>query len=187
MKKFLRTFIAIKLPEDFCHRVYREFSKFNWQGYKPVKGENIHLTLKFLGKTEEELLAEMNKELAEVAGSISSFSFEIKEFGAFPGKKRARVLWIGLNTIPEELKRLNLEVEDKMSRLGFEKENREYTPHITIGRFKKPQSIEREFEELQSLIEEMKTRVNVNSFYLVKSTLTPAGPIYKDISQFKLK
>lgn len=187
MEEFLRTFVAIKLPEDFRNQIYREFSRFNWKDYKPVRPENIHLTLKFLGKTKKSTLEEIRSRLKKIAAGIQKFSFEIDDFGTFPEKRRARVLWVGLKTVPEELKILNKKIEDEMSRLGFEKEGREYVPHITIGRFRRPQSAEKDFEELKYLVERMKTSVYVDSFYLIESTLTPAGPIYDDLSKFNLK
>jgi 2'-5' RNA ligase len=145
---------------------------------KWVKKENLHITLKFLGETDKKTAIE--DKMKEIAEEFSSFNVSLRKIGAFPSSKRAKILWVGVEEGMEELIELFSTIENKLSPLGFEKEVRKFTPHITFARVKKgnyslPEQIDFSFDSFP-----------VNEVALFKSTLTPKGPIYEILSSIPL-
>jgi 2'-5' RNA ligase len=138
----------------------------------------LHITLKFFGETDK--LTSIEEKLKELKGEFDPFRVSLKGVGAFPSPKRALVLWVGIEEGRNELKEIYSSIENKIASLSFEKEERNFTPHITFGRVKKgkyslPESIEFSFDSFP-----------VSKVTLFKSTLTPKGPIYEIISEFPL-
>ena len=118
--------------------------------------------------------------MREIEEEFSSFNVSLKEIGAFPSSKKAKILWVGIEEGVNKLIELFSTIEDKVSNLGFEKETRNFTPHITFARVKKgnyslPGNIEFSFDPFP-----------VNEVALFKSTLTPKGPIYEILSKIPL-
>ncbi len=145
---------------------------------KWVKKENLHITLKFFGETDKKTAIE--DKMKEIEEEFSSFSVSLKKIGAFPSSKKAKILWVGIEEGRDKLIGLFSTIENKVSDLGFEKEQRKFTPHITFARVKKgkyslPDPIEFSFDSFP-----------VNEVALFKSTLTPKGPIYKILSEIPL-
>jgi 2'-5' RNA ligase len=143
-----------------------------------VERENLHITLKFFGETDK--LTPIEEKLKEIEGEFTPFQVSLKGIGAFPSAKRAIVLWVGIEEGQDNLKELYSSIENKILPIGFEKEDRGFTPHITFGRVKKggyslPENLSFSFESFQ-----------VNKITLFKSTLTPKGPIYEIVSEVSL-
>lgn len=173
-------FTAIRIPEEakiLISSLYDDLktpSSVKW-----VKKENLHITLKFLGETDKkDAIKEKIKEVEEVS---SPFKVSLKGVGAFPSPKRAKILWIGVEEGAINLKNLFVALENNVQDLGFEKEMRKFTPHITFARVKKdkyslPENVD---FSLDSFL--------VNEVTLFKSTLTPKGPIYEIISEVPLR
>jgi 2'-5' RNA ligase len=99
---------------------------------KPVERENIHLTLKFLGDVDEGLLGEVKR----VVGGLNfePFRMNLSETGAFPNLRRPRVIWAGVSQGGDELSAIFRELEAGFVGLGFKREGRRFSPHITIAR-----------------------------------------------------
>jgi RNA 2',3'-cyclic 3'-phosphodiesterase len=95
---------------------------------------NIHLTLKFLGDVSQEDLGRLAEVLEPVRERHEPFEAGISGFGAFPSTRRARILWAGIGEGAEELCALARDVEESLEPLGFEREDRTYVPHLTLGR-----------------------------------------------------
>ena len=95
---------------------------------------NVHLTLKFLGDVPREDLAEVAEALEALRGRHEPFEAGISGFGAFPSPRKARVLWAGIGEGAAELRALARDVEESLEPLGFEREDRTYVPHLTLGR-----------------------------------------------------
>lgn len=119
--------------------------------------------------------------MKEITEEFSSFNVSLKKIGAFPSSKRAKILWVGIEEGMDKLIELFSTIENKVSPLGFEKEKRKFTPHITFARVKRgnyslPDQIEFSFDSFP-----------VNEVVLFKSTLTPKGPIYKILSLIPLR
>ena len=148
-----------------------------------MKKENFHLTLKFLGEVEETLLPDITDELALIAKQFSPFSLTIRGNGGFPSVQKAKVLWIGCS-VPESLHEMHRQIEENLLQFGFEKEKREFKPHLTLGRVKG--RLSDEYVEYFISHPYAEEKIHVVEFSLMKSTLTPRGAIYSELSAFQL-
>jgi RNA 2',3'-cyclic 3'-phosphodiesterase len=153
----MRLFIAIEIPDSI-----REYlSTLAVPGKKAEK----HITLKFLGEVPDSRLEELITTLQTIR--FQTFSLKLSGMGFFPDKRRPRVVWAGVE--PSALV-LQKQIEELLLPLGFQRDNR-FHPHITLSRLRSPAPVNtlpiepREWE--------------VDSFKLIKSTLTPQGPIYE--------
>ena len=181
----MRLFVATHLNSD----VLREIGSFlsplkSFRGVKWVAVDNLHITLKFLGETEDKKLGLIIDELNQI--SASPFKLSIKETGAFPHLKNPRVIWIGVDGELDKCNELYQSVEDRMDSLGFPFEKRDFKPHLTIGRVKGKvhKSVINELEKNKS---KNFGEVEIKSFSLMESKLTPKGSIYNELERFTLE
>lgn len=185
----MRVFIAIELPEDVKERIaqVQERLKKTRDRIKWVDSSMIHLTLKFLGEITEKELEKVIEASEEVADDFRPFSFEVKGAGAFPLPSSPRVIWIGVSKGKETLTDLATRIGEELNKQGFGKDDKRWTPHLTMGRVKFLQ----EREKLISLIQKEKDvdagEVRVEAFDILKSRLTPGGPIYTVLKHILLK
>ena len=182
----IRAFLAIDLDDDLkpkINKIIREFKKTDAR-IKYVELTNLHLTLKFFGDIDTEGLSLLEDAISNVLSEFESFNVKIKGCGAFPNSNRINVIWVGIDddSIIRDMHDL---LDKEFVRLGFDKD-RKFSTHLTIGRMKsaknknKVKSTIEEFEDVE--IGEME----VTQISLKKSTLTPAGPIYEDLTIFEL-
>ncbi len=152
---------------------------------KWVKARNIHLTLRFLGDTDDRLVPGISSLLNNVVAQVGTIQSQIDCLGGFPDLRRPRVIWAGINGGVEELSKLAQQIELGVRELGFETESKEFKAHLTLGRV-------RDVNKLGTLAEYLtsyRMKPNVLSFdrvVLFKSTLTPQGPIYERLHEAKL-
>jgi len=183
----MRCFIAIDMPENLKDAIAGVIEKcrLDSKGVRWVPAENVHLTLKFLGDVKEDLIPEIKNGLALICMRRNMFNISIRGAGAFPNFKYPNVLWIGINE-SEELKRLYEDIEESMSGLGFEKEDRKLSPHLTIGRVRDRKGVEPAIKELYTFKNTFFGSIEVNEVLLMRSVLKPAGAEYSVIAGFKL-
>lgn len=184
----MRTFIAVELDKPVKESLSRLQAELKESGadVKWVFPADIHLTLKFLGEVREEKIPEIIQALKEIARSLNSFCAEINTIGAFPDTRSPRVIWAGIEQGKENLSRLAGLIEDALERLGFPKEERKFSAHITIGRVRSPKNKAALSEAMQQLKFDALSQT-VKSVILFKSTLTPKGPIYEKLAEENLK
>ena len=129
----IRTFIAIEIPEKIRHQIAELLAGLKEQGGKItwVKPENMHLTLKFLGDTEENSIDTIAGRLAEIVSTFAQFEICIKGVGAFPNLRKPRVFWVGTTDEKDTLKSLANQINQQLSVLGFEQEKRPFSAHLT--------------------------------------------------------
>ncbi len=181
----MRSFVAVKIPEEIRYRIPELTKTIKIDGVKWVKPENIHLTLKFLGEVNENRLQEVKEALENTVRKFSEFKINLKDIGAFPSMNRPSVIWIGVDKGKQEVISIINELEISFSKIGFEKETRKPHPHITIGRVKKARSGKL---EVRSETWDMGCEMwDVKEIYLIQSELRPEGPIYTDVESYKLK
>lgn len=184
----IRTFIAIDLAEETKRDLKDLQNTFRGiaTGIRWVKPEGIHLTLKFLGNVEVDFISKIESTLANITQNHSPFWLKPKSCGAFPSIKNIRVLWVGLDGDVERLKKLYFDIEQALEQLGFPREERDFTPHLTLGRSKNVTRDEKLSRALVKSIDFESSPFLVEEITLFKSTLTPSGSVYDKLSVVKL-
>ncbi|MBK8130079.1 MAG: RNA 2',3'-cyclic phosphodiesterase [bacterium] len=182
----MRLFIAIMLPDQWQVILRQPQEKIGWlgRGVKWVEPENLHLTLKFLGDTPDDLLPRIESDVEEVCRDIGPFKLAIQGVGCFPNKSRPRAYWAGL-TPSKALKSLQGGIAERMDALGFEPEEKEFVPHLTVARIKEPIGKERMTQAFLNFALQSDS-FTVTEVSMVKSTLRQEGPIYSVLRNFPL-
>lgn len=176
----MRLFIAIPMPEWVKEQLLERQSI---EGVKWQRPDQIHLTLKFLGNTDIDLIGDLKKNLGKI--ELPEFSLAINGFGYFPKGKQPRVLWAGIES-HKLLEKLHQEVEEICNKLGFESEARKFKPHITVGRVK--QATKRTVDQFLNRHDQFRiSDVPVTEFVLYESKLNPEGAKYLRLKTFQLK
>lgn len=189
----IRSFIAIELPEEVktgLNRLQTELKLPRHNFVKWVATEGIHVTLKFLGNIYPEKVAEITKVMEQASQGSVPFQLEISEVGAFPNLRQPRVLWLGIRGDIDKLVAWQQRIDNGLVPLGFAKETRPFTPHLTLARLREGVSPgdRRDFGELVIKTPvEVNFKVNVNSLSLMKSQLLPGGAVYSRLAEVKLK
>jgi len=150
--------------------------------------EQAHVTLKFLGETDEERLPELTDELAQaVAGSgVGLFTAEISGLGVFPHLGYISVVWVGVREGSEHLTRLHEAIEERTVAMGFDPEDHEFTPHATVARMDHAGGKDLVQEVVENRDPDV-GRIRVEEVRLTESTLTPDGPEYETVERFPLE
>jgi 2'-5' RNA ligase len=183
----LRTFIAIEFPAD----IKQELSHLQQELASPdlnakwVSRENIHLTLKFLGSVPSNKIGEIGRALRECLQDEETFSFVLSGLGAFPSVSRPKVVWVGIEEGKERLRRIARKIEAALEKLGFPKEKRGFSAHVTLSRIKKekkPGGLEKRIGDTNYTSHP----IRVPRIALMKSDLTSKGPIYSTLDEVKL-
>jgi 2'-5' RNA ligase len=184
----MRTFIAIEIPEaikkgmaDVQRSLKSSGVDASWS-----RPEGIHLTLKFLGEIADEKVPSMVSALTTAVSGVGAFRLEIKGVGAFPNPKNARVVWIGVSGDADTLSRLQAAVEDSMSRIGVERDERTFTPHLTLGRIKYLRAKESWLNALDAVKDVKLPGFDVNAVSLMKSELKRTGAVYTELAKVEL-
>ena len=138
-----------------------------------------HVTLKFLGWTEAELLPALRAKVAAVARVHRPATVTLDGLGAFPSPRRARVLWVGLIDPAGLLQRLASDLEAELEPVGFAREQRPFTPHLTLARFKAAARLPVEMPELPP-----SEPFEVDRVILYRSRLHPHGSRYEALESF---
>ena len=160
------------------------------QQLKWVDPENWHITLKFLGDTSKEKAEEVKKDIAQIASSNKDFPVILNNIGAFPHLNHPKVLYAGVNQGSDELAQLQERLENKLYKRGYSREDRSYTPHLTLARSRKNTNFNRLSNKLKKFAEKnhfIKIYFKADSISLMKSELTPHGPIYEEIFSKKFQ
>jgi len=174
----MRLFIAIELPGEIKRKL--EGMRTNIPGSRWVPGEQIHLTLAFLGEVDDATLEQLTGALAAIRSP--GFSLSFSGTGCFPDRRRPRVLWIGLEPEPL-LNSLASLVREAVLACNIPQEERPFSPHITLARLKLPASREAA-AFLDHPPEQGLPPVDVRDFILFQSRLTPQGAVHAPVKPF---
>ncbi len=184
----IRSFVAIELPEALKSRIasYQKQLKPLCPNTKWVNPQSLHITLKFLGEQEKDLIERVKQNLEYVQGVVQPFELTIQHFGAFPGKRNPRVLWLGVLSKPmEPLHQLFNFIENDLQGLGFAREKRRFSPHLTLARVKRPGR----FDALWTFVQQEPFEpfsFEVTEIVLMQSFLKREGAEYRAIKTFSL-
>lgn len=151
---------------------------------KLVDLENIHLTLKFLGDTDEGLVEKVVEIMRVSVEGVEPFTMEIRGTGVFPNPNYMKVLWVGLeNASP--LITIAKKIDNEVSKLGFKREKKGFHPHITVARVKGP----RKKNQVQQILRDYQNEIfgtqRVDCIRLKKSVLSREGPTYSTVEEVK--
>lgn len=181
----IRAFIAIDIPvSQKVIDVINELKKIQLNA-KIVETENLHLTLKFLGDTNENLIDKIGEIISDAIIDIPSFEITLKKMGVFPNQKYIKVIWIGVENA-EPLKKIAEMIDKKLMDLGFEKDRRSFSVHLTVARVKSARNKEKLLDLLYKYQDIELQKVKVDKIFLKKSVLTSKGPIYTNLQEIIL-
>ncbi len=178
----IRSFISVDLEDEkILSQVESIMSSLSSLGgdLKPVERENIHLTLKFLGNVSASKLEEIRSALEQVV--FPPFSLEIRGAGAFPNLKRMNIVWIGIGEGWSQVELIYEQTEKLLHQLGFSRETRAFSPHITVARVRSGRKRDEIAAFLSNLTDESFGTFTVENVRLKQSILSPSGPRYSTL------
>jgi len=174
----IRSFVAVDLGAPVQHAVralqdelVRIKADVRW-----VRPEGLHVTLKFLGSVEATRLERVRVALATALADQPALHVHVHGLGAFPGWRRPRVVWIGLQG--DGMVQLAARVEDALAPLGFEREQRPFTPHLTVGRVNSPRGWARLEEVCKAHLDDDFGESDIDAVTIYRSTLQRGGAVY---------
>lgn len=165
-----RSFLMSNLSEE----------RINW-----VKPENMHLTMKFIGKTSVKQIPEIVVAVNNCVKKFSSFRMILERIGIFGSNYHARVIWAGISE-NQQLRKVQECLLYELEKVGFPSDRQNFVPHFTLARIKKIQHKDH-FKRVMERVEKgFIQEIKVDGFVLFESVLTSDGPVYKTIKRFEL-
>lgn len=181
----VRAFIAVTLDEetkDELAKIQETLRKELGSEVRWTRPQATHLTLKFLGNIKTDDLPGVY-EAASRAAYRKPFLFSLGGIGGFPSISSPRVIWIGVKRGREEMETLAGDLETELSKVGYPREKRKFSPHLTLGRVKKPLKLHLQFNQLPVTSYQLPaTKIEV-----IKSDLRPDGAVYSCLKEFHFK
>ncbi len=183
----IRAFIAVNLSQEILERIEQVSSDIQAQlkdvPVRWVPVDNIHLTLKFLGNVSTANLEILKDILGKVVSNHHECDISVGGIGAFPKPQSPRVIWIGME-VPQELVDMQHDIEVETARLGYSREHRPFSPHLTFGRVSRNASAQ-DVRVIAEVLENFKVgflgATRLNTVYLYRSDLKPDGAVYTPI------
>ncbi len=183
----IRAFIAVDLDDPVIEKICNvvEILKSRITEIRWLRKENLHLTLKFLGNIAESQVEPIAAALRHPLGLFSPCTISAKGLGVFPDFRRPKILWVGLTG--DQLVQLAAEIESALMPLGFTPENRAFTPHLTIGRWREGSRPAKNLrQEIDSLNDFEFGACAVRQIVLFQSVLKPEGASYSELRTIQL-
>lgn len=184
----LRCFIAVTLPASLKQAVGSVTNSLKETGadVKWVPEENLHLTMKFLGATDEGKVDEITGALRKKISPRPPFYIKIGGVGSFPGGRHPRVIWVGIQE-NGHLEDIYQSVEDVMRKFGYPPEDRPFSPHLTIGRVRSGKRLSEMLKKLDEFRAADFAELEVKGVTLMKSELKPGGAEYSSLAEIPLE
>lgn len=180
-----RGFIAIEIPATPPIIEFEKTIIETGADVKLVEPKNIHLTLKFLGDSDENQIGTIEGIIKESVTNITPFPITLKGTGVFPNEKYLKVIWIGIIN-GNILEKIANSLDEKLVALGFKKEQHSYSAHLTIGRVRTAKNKERLLTVIKSHNNIEFLQQEIRAVTLKKSDLKPTGPIYTTLREIPL-
>ncbi|MCL7387290.1 MAG: RNA 2',3'-cyclic phosphodiesterase [Thaumarchaeota archaeon] len=178
----IRCFIAVEVNDTtIVEKILDVQSKMETVGadIKFVEPHNLHLTLWFLGEITEQKLRQVMEAVKKVKFSRSSI--KLKGLGYFPGGGRINVIWVGVEDPADTLRSIHSQLVKLLEPIGFRPEEREFTPHLTIGRVRSVKDKARLLSFIKDLAYLDFGVQSIDRLFLKRSVLTSKGPIYSNL------
>jgi RNA 2',3'-cyclic 3'-phosphodiesterase len=152
---------------------------------KLVERENLHFTVKFLGEVPETIVPEIDRRVGAL--SLPKMEVGVVGLGAFPDAGRPRIVWAGVAPRDEPVFSKSAQlVIDALQGIG-QSDDRRYHPHITVARVRSPRNVAALAGAIRADASKEFGRSEVTVLKLKSSTLTPSGPIYRDVREYPLQ
>jgi len=176
-----RGFVAVDIPPSPSLEQFAEQLHNASPSLKVVSTDQIHLTVKFLGDTEEGLVPEIEGAIHEACADIRPFEITVQGTGAFPSLSRMNVVWVGVEGA-EAIGRTAAVLDGSLESLGFAAERRPWKAHVTLARVKGHRDLDRVRGLLEAHHDDVFGHHHVDRIYLKKSVLSPVGAQYSVVS-----
>ena len=189
----IRSFIAVELPDEARQAIGRVQAQLKAATDAPAKWVDpgsMHLTLIFLGNVGADRIGKITEAMQGAVRGTAPFSLGIGGLGAFPGLGRVQIVWAGVTGDIDRLRRLQQAVASALAPLGFAPEKRPFTPHLTLARLRDratPEERRRLGEAISGTGFGAPASLEINAVHLMKSQLTPGGPVYSKLASAALE
>lgn len=170
----MRLFIAVQVPQELRRKMAEIARELDMDGIRPVKEQNMHITLRFIGEVPDEKVGEIREQLGQV--EFEKFDCLLKGTGVFPNENYVRVVWAGIES-ERKLEELSGKVNQALSGLPGDGK---FSAHLTLARVKKKADV----RDFVAGHQEDFGKFTVESFELVQSVLEPSGPKYTTVAVF---
>ena len=182
----IRAFIVLELPDDLKNMLVdiRENFYPNSDNVKWESKNKLHITLKFLGDTDENMTGKISEGISQVLQNYKPFQLSFARFGIFKREDQPKIFWAGFD---ENMVLTNMakEIDQKCEQFGFQKEKRNFRSHLTLLRIRGNEKIDLIYRIVNTKFESLVFFANAITFY--KSDLKPSGSEYTAIEKFYLK
>ncbi len=193
MEESIRIFIALPINDELKNRLkqIQEDLRLVNTDVKWTVPERMHLTLKFIGNTRVSQIDGICKAVSEIASSFSPFFISLSSVGAFPNVNCPQIIWAGIDEGKEIICEMNHQMENRLAILGFKKETKKFSPHLTIGMVRGRKGIAeltKKIVTIETPVERLrKMSMTVSDIHIMKSQLTPQGAIHSVLGTIALK
>ena len=183
-----RLFIAFEFTPDevfldFHSKIRSSFTKLD--KYNIVKPDLMHITLKFLGETEQENINPIIQGIENTVKGISTFEVKTEKIGIFGSRYQPRVLWLGISKT-EPLSQLHKQLQKEMKKLGFRPDFGNFVPHLTLTRINKIDDKHFFWKRIESMPQDFTQQINIKTIILYESILQGHVPVYQKIAEIPL-
>lgn len=180
----MRLFVAIELSDAVRTALQRvqDSLRRRCEGVRWVRMDQVHLTVKFLGEVRDDSVAQVSEAISRGAAAAAQFDMEVAACGCFPPRDTVRVIWAGVREQSGALLRCVETTEAELEAIGFERERRRFSAHLTLGRVRD----DRSGSSLREAVDKAELRAvdqAVKSVVLMSSVLSPQGPTYSVVSR----
>ena len=187
----IRAFIAVE-PSDAARaevaRASAAVRGVGVRGVRAVRDGGLHITLRFLGDVERGDVPKIAAAIRAAARQVAPFELALGDVGGFPSLGRARTLFVGVGGEIERLVALRDGIESELSKVGFRRDGRRFSPHITVARIRDrvSRSDRRAVVRAAQSVGYARAAFRVGAVRLFQSTLTPEGAVYRVLGEFSL-
>lgn len=189
----IRSFIAMDIPDEILNQLDQAAKalkkRLTGLPIRWVPVGNIHLTIKFLGNVSTTNIEIVERILESQASQFQPFEVSVGGLGAFPSTHRPRVIWIGIKTT-DDMADFKRSIDLEVARLGYNREKREFSPHLTLGRISRNANLN-ELLQIGDILSKVKIgflgATRIKEIHLYKSTLEPSGATYSKLFTAKFK
>jgi 2'-5' RNA ligase len=185
----IRSFLAFELPPQIKEVLIDLFVKLKQSSLEVrwVRPEGIHLTVVFMGSVREEEISSINEVVGRVCSEYGPFTMTLNGMGCFPNNRNPRVLWLGVEGTLQRMSRFRDDIQRGLIPFGIKEEKRDFRPHLTLGRFKKPPKTTVGLEKLLLEYKGLTSPAcSLNELIFYKSELRPGGAVYTMLRSWPL-